>query len=166
MGKGGFTVLDLHARDGRLELTVNQEHGPVSFTGIIDAGVVPYGVMGGCGHVLRVGIELKYPDKQAREQMQGAALRFSAQSLTLGAVTDGLTMSYANAEQQAMKRKREADDCDVDMPGKEQTQSAVLMRPCICATSWVAGLQMSRAWSTQQSPGGRSFCSCLVPIRL
>ena len=92
MGRGGFTVRDLHARDGHLELTVSQEHGPVSFTGIIDAGVVPYGVMGGCGYVLRVGVQLKYTDaqKEARK-IQGATLRLSAQLLTLCAVTDGLT---------------------------------------------------------------------------
>ena len=130
MRRGGFTVRDLHAKDGRLELIVPQEHGPVIFTGIIDAGVVPYGVMGGCGHVLRVGIELKYTDaqKEARKQMQGAALRLSARLLTLCAVTDGLTLSYATAEQQRLKRKRETDDSDMDMPGKEQRRSNALVR--------------------------------------
>ena len=128
--------------------------------------------MGRCGHVLRAGIELIYTEaqKKAREQMQGAALRFSGHSLTLGAITDGPTMAYATAEHQGLKRKREADDSAVDMPGKRteavQRSSAVLMQPCICAASWVAGLQMSRAWSTQQSLRRRSFCSRLVPTRL
>ena len=143
MGKGGFTVQDLHARDGRLKLTVVQEHGPVSFTGIIDAGVVPYGVMGGCGHVLRVGIELKYPEKKVREQIKGAALRCSAQLLTQDAVTDRLTMSSVTAEQQAVKRKREADDSDVDMPGKEQTQ----LNASCCANATLHLCNLLSCWS-------------------
>ena len=108
--KGGFSVLDLHASDGRLELTVDLEHGPVTFTGVIDVGVVPHGVMGACGHMLRIGIELKYTEaqKKARErQIEGAALRLTAQLLTLSAATDGLTMSYATVSCRATETEEE-----------------------------------------------------------
>ena len=76
MGEDGFDVLDLHASDGHLELTVDQQQGPVTYTGILDVGVVPHGAMGDCSDVLRVGIELKYTkaQKAARSQVAGAAL--------------------------------------------------------------------------------------------
>ena len=95
MGENGFAVLDLHAGDGHLELTVVQQHGPITYTGILDVGVVPHGAMGDCTDVLRVGIELKYTKayKAARGQVAGAALRSCTLRLPLCgcSVTDCLT---------------------------------------------------------------------------
>ena len=110
MGENGFAVLDLHAGDGRLELTVDQQHGPVTYTGILDVGVVPHGAMGDCSDVLRVGIELKYTKakKAASGQVAGAALRSCTRRLTLcgPAVTDCLTMSYATVLCRATGREK------------------------------------------------------------
>ena len=60
IGENGFAVLDLHAEGGKLDLTVQEERGPVIYKGSLDVGVVPDGAMGDCGDVLRVGVELKY----------------------------------------------------------------------------------------------------------
>ncbi len=54
---------DLHSNDGRVSFT----HESTVYTGIIDAGVVPFGVMGDTStSQLRVGLELK----QTAEQKQ------------------------------------------------------------------------------------------------
>ena len=59
----GFAVRDLHSSDGRVSFT----HESTVYTGIIDAGVVPFGVMGDTStSQLRVGLELK----QTAEQKQ------------------------------------------------------------------------------------------------
>ena len=54
---------DLHSNDGRVSFT----HESTVYTGIINAGVVPFGVMGDTStSQLRVGLELK----QTAEQKQ------------------------------------------------------------------------------------------------
>lgn len=57
----GFDVLDMHRNDGRVSFA----HGGTLYTGIIDVGVVPFGVRGDtCRSQLRIGLELKQTAQQ------------------------------------------------------------------------------------------------------
>lgn len=60
----GFAVKDLHKDpESKLTITVNN----ITYTGILDVGVVPYGASGKtCARQLRLGVELKHTNDQKR----------------------------------------------------------------------------------------------------
>ena len=70
----GFAVVDLHtsgdALSGRLSVTISD----LTYTGILDVGIVPCGVSGmSCIPCLRLGVELKHTQDQKERYKQRQA---------------------------------------------------------------------------------------------